>query len=168
MREPHHAPSPVTIEQLATTHYARVTAWARRHIRDARLAEDIVQETFLAATQSWHRFRGDSNPTTWLYAIFRRKLVDHYRRRGRGFVALTDEPRSGPPQHDARIDAQRSLHHLEPTNLSARELILFERCLVRRESASEVAPDLNITALTARVALSRMRAKLRARLEANS
>lgn len=158
----------LTFDDLVASHYGRVTGWARRQVRDLRVAEDIVQETFLAATQAWDRFRGDANPTTWLYAIFRRKIADHYRRRSNRFVRLLEEPATSAPSYDATLDARRSLHHLEPSNLSAREQVLFERCLVRRESASEVAPDLDITPLTARVALSRMRAKLRARLEAKA
>lgn len=44
------------------------------------IAEDLVQETFLAAVNSLDRFRQDAAPMTWLSAILRRKIADHFRR----------------------------------------------------------------------------------------
>ncbi len=44
-------------------------------------AEDITQETFLAALQSAHRFRGDSRLRTWLFRIAAHKIADHWRSR---------------------------------------------------------------------------------------
>lgn len=42
-------------------------------------AEDLTQETFLAALQSAHRFRGDSRLRTWLFRIAAHKIADHWR-----------------------------------------------------------------------------------------
>jgi len=44
------------------------------------VAEDIVQETFLAALSSLDKFRGDSQLYTWLRSIAFHKLNDYYRR----------------------------------------------------------------------------------------
>jgi RNA polymerase sigma-70 factor (ECF subfamily) len=55
---------------------------------DAHLAEDIRQETLLAATDAIRTFRGDAPLFGWLCAIARRKIADEMRRRGR----LTDFP----------------------------------------------------------------------------
>jgi len=44
------------------------------------VAEDIVQETFLAALGSLDKFRGDSQLYTWLRSIAFHKLNDYYRR----------------------------------------------------------------------------------------
>lgn len=46
-------------------------------------AEDLTQETFLAALQSAHRFRGDSRLRTWLFRIAAHKIADHWRSRSR-------------------------------------------------------------------------------------
>jgi RNA polymerase sigma-70 factor (ECF subfamily) len=51
--------------------------------RDREAAEDIVQETFLAASKSAVKFRGRSKVYTWLYSIASRKVADFYRRRKR-------------------------------------------------------------------------------------
>lgn len=41
-------------------------------------AEDIVQETFLAAFKSASSFLGRSSLKTWMLGILRRKIADHY------------------------------------------------------------------------------------------
>ncbi|MGQ9468138.1 MAG: RNA polymerase sigma factor [Anaerolineae bacterium] len=46
-------------------------------------AEDLTQETFLAALQSAHRFRGNSRLRTWLLRIAAHKIADHWRSRYR-------------------------------------------------------------------------------------
>ena len=43
------------------------------------LAADLVQENFLAAWKSAHRFAGRSSERTWLLRILRNKIADHYR-----------------------------------------------------------------------------------------
>ena len=44
-------------------------------------AEDLTQHTFERALRAWHRFDpARSKPRTWLLAIARNLLIDHYRR----------------------------------------------------------------------------------------
>ncbi len=54
--------------------------YARSRVRHRELAEDLVQDTLLAALQSRDRFQGRATVRTWLLSILRRKIVDHYRR----------------------------------------------------------------------------------------
>jgi len=49
-------------------------------LRDASVAEDLVQETFLAALKARDRFAGTSSTRTWLVGILRHKIYDHLRR----------------------------------------------------------------------------------------
>ena len=51
--------------------------------RNRDIAEDIVQETFLAALKSAKGFRGQSSIYTWLCSIAYHKIADHYRRQSR-------------------------------------------------------------------------------------
>lgn len=48
-------------------------------IRDTAAAEDIVQETLLAALKSHFAYRGDSSEQTWLIGILKHKIIDHVR-----------------------------------------------------------------------------------------
>ena len=50
---------------------------------DDALVEEMTQQTFVEAIRQRHRFDGRSDIVTWMCAIGRNKLVDHYRRHGR-------------------------------------------------------------------------------------
>src|SRR5215472_18275796 len=49
-------------------------------VGDKTAAEDLVQETFLAALKARDSFRGQSSDRTWLVGILRHKIYDHLRR----------------------------------------------------------------------------------------
>ena len=49
-------------------------------VRDPVVAEDLVQDTFLAALKARDRFAGRSSDRTWLVDILRHKIFDHLRR----------------------------------------------------------------------------------------
>jgi RNA polymerase sigma-70 factor (ECF subfamily) len=51
--------------------------------RDETVAEDLVQEVFLAALGSLDKFRGDSQLYTWLRSIAFHKINDFYRHQSR-------------------------------------------------------------------------------------
>jgi RNA polymerase sigma-70 factor (ECF subfamily) len=51
--------------------------------RDQAVAEDLVQEVFLAALGSLDKFRGDSQLYTWLRSIALHKINDFYRQQAR-------------------------------------------------------------------------------------
>ena len=57
--------------------------FAISRLGDADLAEEKIQETFLAALQSRKRFQGLASEKTWLISILKRKIYDHFRRIGR-------------------------------------------------------------------------------------
>lgn len=50
---------------------------------DIALAEELTQQVFVEAIRHRDRFDGRSDVVTWLCAIGRNRLVDHYRRRQR-------------------------------------------------------------------------------------
>lgn len=49
-------------------------------VSDAEIAQDLVQETFLAGLKSAENFKGDASERTWLISILKRKIIDHYRK----------------------------------------------------------------------------------------
>jgi RNA polymerase sigma-70 factor (ECF subfamily) len=55
--------------------------FALSRLRQRDVAEDLVQETFLAALRARDRFVGASSERTWLVGILKRKIVDHLRRK---------------------------------------------------------------------------------------
>jgi len=58
---------------------ADLLSWATHKVSDTELAQDLVQDTFLAASEKIESFRGDSSPKTWLFSILNYKIIDHYR-----------------------------------------------------------------------------------------
>ncbi len=48
--------------------------------REASIAEEMVQETFLAALQARSRFAGQSTERSWLVGIMKHKIADHFRK----------------------------------------------------------------------------------------
>ena len=57
--------------------------FALARIKDRAVAEDLVQETLLAALHGRKSFKGHSAVKTWLSAILKHKIVDYLRKKGR-------------------------------------------------------------------------------------
>jgi len=49
-------------------------------VDDREVAKDLVQETFFAGLKAMKNFKGESSERTWLIAILKRKIIDHYRK----------------------------------------------------------------------------------------
>ena len=49
-------------------------------MKDEDHAEEIVQDTFVAALQAKESFAGRSSEKTWLFGILKNKTMDHFRR----------------------------------------------------------------------------------------
>jgi RNA polymerase sigma-70 factor (ECF subfamily) len=85
---------------------------ARLQLRDTDAAEDVVQDTLVAALEGADRFAGKSSVKTWLVSILKHKIIDAIRRR-------TREPLVSTLAADADLDASddffdHSGHWLSP------------------------------------------------------
>jgi RNA polymerase sigma-70 factor (ECF subfamily) len=69
-------------------HTRYLTAYALRRVSDRSLAEDLVQETLLAALSAEVEFAGRSSLRTWLTGILKHKIVDLFRARARAPLSL--------------------------------------------------------------------------------
>ena len=49
-------------------------------VNDTEIAKDLISETFLAGLKSINSFKGKASERTWLIAILKRKIIDHYRK----------------------------------------------------------------------------------------
>ena len=75
-------------------------------LRSPDLAENAVQETFLAALQAMDSFSGRSSERTWLVGILKNKIYDHFRRAARE-APLDEDARAGEPAEDLFDDRGR-------------------------------------------------------------
>ncbi|HXV06418.1 MAG TPA: sigma-70 family RNA polymerase sigma factor [Burkholderiales bacterium] len=69
-------------DQLAQ-HRDYLVRFARVHLRDPARAEDVVQETLLAAMENRAGFSGKAQLRTWLTGILKHKIIDVFRRQKR-------------------------------------------------------------------------------------
>ena len=67
------------INRLVNQHAEVLYMYALMRVHKQELAEDMVQETLLAALRSWESFAGESSERTWLIGILRHKILDFFR-----------------------------------------------------------------------------------------
>ena len=56
-------------------------SWALHKVSNTELAKDLVQDTFLAASEKITSFKAESTPKTWLFSILNHKIIDVYRKK---------------------------------------------------------------------------------------
>jgi RNA polymerase sigma-70 factor (ECF subfamily) len=93
--------SPILNAERWVENYGDVLfGFAAARVRDHAIAQDLVQETFLAALKAKAGFAGRSTERTWLFGILRNKLVDYYRLQSRE-VSLGDDETVLPEEQGA-------------------------------------------------------------------
>jgi len=159
---------------LVQRHQDRVYRLVVRMVRDAAVAEDITQETFLKAYRALPSYDPHWKLGSWLLKIAHNATIDHLRRQRldtRPLEAPVDEDAAGPidtladeslpsPEQSARGRAlarelQRAVEALEP---AYRELVLlrFQEGLAYQEIAAITGLPLG----TVKVRLHRGRKRL--------
>ncbi len=184
------------IESSDTHHETTPGAWVEQHgdylyhfaigqVRDPQVAEDLVQDTFLAALKARERFAGQSSERTWLVSILRHKIMDHLRQRyRRPTVALDeseaarDDDRLGQAMvwaHEVAAECTSPHRRMELAEfheslqqalgrLPARLAQVFELYEVNEWSGREVCAAVNISEQNLWVMLHRARKQLREEL----
>jgi RNA polymerase sigma-70 factor (ECF subfamily) len=154
-------------------------------VRDRGVAEDLVQDTFLAALKARERFAGQSSDRTWLVGILRHKIYDHLRRTCRERAVRAEVPATrGEDEswedavmwmHDMAAESQLPSRRMELAEFRANlELALgklppriaqvFQLYEVEERPNAEVCQRLNISESNLWVMLHRARRQLRAHL----
>lgn len=67
------------VSQWVKKYTKELYSYTQSKIFDQREVEDIVQNTFLAALESHHKYERKSKPKTWLFAILKNKIADFLR-----------------------------------------------------------------------------------------
>jgi RNA polymerase sigma-70 factor (ECF subfamily) len=83
--------TPAADELIAETGY--LVAFASSRVDSSEDAEDLVQETLVAAWRQRDAFDGRSSLRTWLIGILRHKIIDRYRSIRRTPTLLTERQR---------------------------------------------------------------------------
>jgi len=127
--------------QWAADHVAVLYRVAYRLLGDAHDAEDVLQDTFRSAWTSRHLYDRSRSERAWLLAILRRRVADHWRRRGSHEVSLAADVPASPgaadadPFHDELSSAmQRALARL-PEEIRETLLLVVVGELTHQEAA---------------------------------
>jgi len=89
---------------LIHTHRVYLLRVAVLQLRDADLAEDVVQDTLIAALKGADGFSGRSSVRTWLTGILKHKIVDAIRKKGREPAVASLDEESQLDDFDALFD----------------------------------------------------------------
>jgi RNA polymerase sigma-70 factor, ECF subfamily len=152
-------------EAIALPHLPDLYRTARFLSPDASEAEDLVQEVYMEAWKSYHRFESGTNCRAWLFKILFHRL-HHFRRRF--LKAAKTEPFAAPADADnimaeppvaQEIKDEDILQALANIPAEFREVVLMAD--VEEFSYKEVAETLRIPIGTVMSRLSRGRRLLR-------
>ena len=80
------------IGKIYKTESAKVLASLTRILGDLDLAEEALQEAFIAATEQWPVEGIPNKPSAWLISTGRFKAIDSLRRIGRGRELIAEQP----------------------------------------------------------------------------
>ena len=72
--------STVVFQQCVADYSDALYSWAYYKTSSKETAEDLVQDTFMAAFHKIDSFEGKSQPKTWLLSILNNKIIDYYRK----------------------------------------------------------------------------------------
>ncbi len=153
--------------QVIDRYQGRLVSFAKKMLAQPAEAEDLVQETFLGLLRSLPTYDRDRSLETYLFAILRNKLSDHFRRQRGGArqsldqLDMDDAPQAwvvrDTPSHYAvaqeSIDSQRLKlaqclrTWAEQCQEQSRfqELIAIEMLIVLGMRNKEVAADLSLS-----------------------
>ncbi len=151
-------------------HHINVRAFARRLLGDESAAEDLVQDTFVALSQSIARFRGDAPLRSFLLSIAANHARHHVRsamRRRAAVGRLAEEPpdsmRSPESGAAARQLAAELEHALDQLPLDQRVAIVL--CEVEERTCAEAGQIVGAPEATMRTRVFHAKRKLREALE---
>jgi RNA polymerase sigma-70 factor, ECF subfamily len=180
-------------EALVAGLYGTMLTVARTYVKDRAVAEEVVQETWLAVVNGLDRFEGRSSLKTWILSI----LVNQAKTRGTREARTVPFASLAPEDHAPAVDPERFRGSHEqytggwrafPANWKAADVLAEDRETIRvamraiaelpltqqtvirmRDvegySAEEVCATLDVSEANQRVLLHRARSRVRAALE---
>ena len=155
-------------------------------INDRDLAQDIVQDTFLAGLKSMKNFKGEASERTWLISILKRKIIDHYRKinsnKGKAEVRITynDDESEGDWLEERVADpfdktAEDLMQNRELgdaifeclSKLPEKQAQVFRMKTIEGYETEDICKELNINASNLWVIIHRARTAMASCLEEN-
>lgn len=155
-------------------------------VSDRDMAQDLVQDTFLAGLKSMKNFKGEASERTWLISILKRKIIDHYRKinstKGKAEVRITynDDESEGDWLEERVADpfdktAEDLMQNSELgdaifdclSKLPEKQAQVFRMKTIEGYETEDICKELNINASNLWVIIHRARTAMASCLEKN-
>jgi RNA polymerase sigma-70 factor (ECF subfamily) len=147
--------------QLMKQHAGILHKVARLYMDTDADRQDLIQEMMAQLWRSFHSFNGDSQFATWMYRVALNTALTYLRntKKHNDHITYIDVPEtadtSSHPQKQAQLDIfYAATHHLNPVE---KALIFY---FMEGLSYKEIALQLGISEVNARVKLNRTKEKL--------
>ena len=160
------AGDPQAQRTLFRREYARVNATVFRVLGNARDADDLVQETFIAVFRGLASFRGESKLSTWIDRIAVRVVFQHISgKRTTVPLDLIGEVEDGAAAADDKAHARDGLRRLYGAlgQLSPEQRTAFALFAIDGRSIAEIAALTGVTQVTAKLRIWRGRREIERR-----
>lgn len=174
-------------EKWVSLHADYLFNYTISRLNNRDLAKDLVQDTFFSALKAKNDFQGKASERTWLIAILKRKIVDHYRKinsiKGRAEVRMNfyeDGDREGEwleeraptdwsGEIEKKIENQELAVVLEKciANLPEKYAMVFRMKTIHQIETEDICKELGITSSNLWVIIHRARTQLRKCMEDN-
>ena len=165
------------LSALLARHAPTVMRFATKMCRNEADAEDVLQDTLLAAARGVRDLRGGAVVSTWLYSVARSYCIKKRRKskhapdaivpldapESAALATTIDEPDDAASQREIGVALDAALRSLDDTS---REVVVLRD--VEGLSAAETAEVLGTSVEAVKSRLHRARSELRARLAAYS
>jgi RNA polymerase sigma factor (sigma-70 family) len=109
-------------------------------IHHIEIAEDIVSDTFLAATETWAIKGIPENPTAWLYTVAKNKTKNYFKRNDVFEKKIVTEIKYNSPLNNPEIDIDLSDQNIADSQLA----MIFTVCNPINSDEAQIALALNL------------------------
>lgn len=109
-------------------------------IHHIEIAEDIVSDTFLTASETWAIKGIPENPTAWLYTVAKNKTKNHLKRNNVFETKIVSEIKHNTPLNNPEIDIDLSDQNIADSQLA----MIFTVCNPCNSEEAQIALALNL------------------------
>lgn len=114
--------------------------YAYYRVNNDELAQDLVQDCFLAALKAQDSYKGQASEKTWLVSILKNKIIDHYKKASTRNESPLQLSTQDAPSYDYFFDKETNGHWqseskpkdwaVADNNFDAKEFYkILEKCL---------------------------------------
>ncbi|RYJ36625.1 RNA polymerase sigma-70 type factor [Flavobacterium anhuiense] len=109
-------------------------------IQHIEIAEDIVSDTFLTASETWAIKGIPENPSAWLYTVAKNKTKNHLKRNNVFETKIVTEIKHNTPLNNPEIDIDLSDQNIADSQLA----MIFTVCNPCNSEEAQIALALNL------------------------